>query len=296
VQVRRLDNEQTTFLLSDPASPVSATAFSSTPISNFTGHAMVRMFASGIPSAATFVMIGFPSIAVELPSGVVVPDGGTHRFASVFGTPLNLNLTIRNRGSVNLTGLTVTKSGTNASDFTITSNPASPVLPSGSTTFTIQFFPTNTAPKTTTLSISNNVAGFSPYRINLSAQALPVSFTQDSDGDGLSDAAEVQLAAVGFDWQVGQPALVNAYFANANGAGLYTSNQLQALNVNSPLIAKNPANGLFTLTIGVQKSTNLFDFFPFPMTAPQTMINGAGKLEFQFTNTDNAAFFRLESR
>ena len=32
------------------------------------------------------------------------------------------------------------------------------------------------------------------------------------------------------------------------------------------------------------------------MTAPQTTINGQGKLEFQFTVPDNAAFFRLETR
>jgi len=28
----------------------------------------------------------------------------------------------------------------------------------------------------------------------------------------------------------------------------------------------------------------------------QTTINGQGKLEFQFTSPDNAAFFRLEAR
>jgi len=32
------------------------------------------------------------------------------------------------------------------------------------------------------------------------------------------------------------------------------------------------------------------------MTAPQTTINGQGALEFQFSSTNNAAFFRLESK
>jgi len=32
------------------------------------------------------------------------------------------------------------------------------------------------------------------------------------------------------------------------------------------------------------------------MTAPQTTINAEGKLEFQFSAPDNAAFFRLEAR
>jgi len=31
-------------------------------------------------------------------------------------------------------------------------------------------------------------------------------------------------------------------------------------------------------------------------TAQKTTINGEGRLEFQFSSPDNAAFFRLESR
>jgi uncharacterized delta-60 repeat protein len=296
VQLRRLDNGQTSFVLSEPATPVSATRFTSVPTSALTpGHALVGVFANGIPSAAFPVLIGFPSIAVELPNGTVIPDGGTHSFISVLGTPANLNFTIRNIGSVNLTGLSITKDGPNAADFTLTLSPTSPVVPSGSTTFTIQFAPANTTARTATLHIANNVAAFHPYDIALTGQALELSFTQDTDGDGMSDAAEVQLAAQGFDWQVSQPALVNAYYANANEAGLYTTNQIQALNVDGPLLVRNPTNGLFTLTIGVQKSTNLVNFNPFPMTAPQTLINGQGELEFQFTVPDDAAFFRLEA-
>jgi len=113
----------------------------------------------------------------------------------------------------------------------------------------------------------------------------------------MSDAAEWLLAPLGFNWQVGQPALVNTYYANANAAGLfnqaqydtnrqagvsdgisavtnapntynlYTLSQVQALNVGAPLLTKDPGTGQFKLTIGVQKSTNLFDFNPFPMTA-----------------------------
>jgi hypothetical protein len=113
----------------------------------------------------------------------------------------------------------------------------------------------------------------------------------------MNDASEFQMAALGFDWQVKQSAMVSLYYANANGAGLYTPAQVQALNVNVPLIQRNPTTGIFTLTIGVQKSTDLITFNPFPMTAPgTTVINGAGKLEFQFTVPDNAAFFRLQAQ
>jgi hypothetical protein len=297
VQWRRLDNEQTSFLLSDPVTPVSATRFTSVPTSALTpGRALVRVFANGIPSAGFPVLIGFPSIAVELPNGTVIPDGGTHSFSSVLGIPANVSFTIRNIGSVNLTGLGITKDGPNAADFTLTASPTSPVAPSGSTSFTIQFAPVNSAARAATLHISNNVAGFHPYDITLTGQALALSFTQDTDGDGMSDAAEVQLAAPGFDWQVSQTALVNAYYANANEAGLYTTNQIQALNVSGPLLQRDPGSGAFPLTIVVQKSADLLNFSPFPMTAPQTTINAQGELEFEFAVPDNTAFFRLEAQ
>src|SRR5206468_2367346 len=110
------------------------------------------------------------------------------------------------------------------------------------------------------------------------------------------DASEFLLAPLGFNFQVNQTSLVNALINNANGAGLFTQSQLQALNVDTPLLAKDPNTGLFKLTIGVQKATQLTNFFPFPMTAPQTTINAEGKLEFQFSTPDNPTFFRLESR
>ena len=61
-------------------------------------------------------------------------------------------------------------------------------------------------------------------------------------------------------------------------------------------MAHDPNTGLFKLTIGVEKAADLTNFFPFPMTAPQTIINAEGRLEFQFSAPGNAAFFRLESR
>ena len=104
------------------------------------------------------------------------------------------------------------------------------------------------------------------------------------------------MAALGFDWKVSQPTLVSNYYANANGAGLFTTAQVQALNLPTPLIQRNPA-GDFTLTIGVEKSTTLLpgSFNLFPMNTPgfTTTINGAGKLEFQFTVPDDAAFFKV---
>ncbi|WP_367871684.1 hypothetical protein [Luteolibacter sp. Populi] len=86
--------------------------------------------------------------------------------------------------------------------------------------------------------------------------------------------------------------------SSPNTYSLYSLSQVQVLNIGVPLLAKDPGTGKFKLTMGVQKSPNLTaPFLAFPMNGAgtATTINGAGKLEFQFSSPDNAAFFRIES-
>ena len=139
VQLRRLDNEQSAFHLSDPAATFSATAFTSVPVPLFSGYAMVTVFTNGIPSPA--FLVGNPDIAVEQPAGSLVADGGTRNFVTVPGTAASLVFTIKNPSGADLTGLTIIKNGPNAANFTVTANPTAPVPPNGSTTFTVQFAP-----------------------------------------------------------------------------------------------------------------------------------------------------------
>jgi hypothetical protein len=220
--------------------------------------------------------------------------------AVVFGAPLgrqtSRTFTIRNGGNGSLTGLGITIDGTDADSFTLTASPNAPVDgPDGSTTFTVQFAPLTSGTKTAALHIASNDPGASSFDIALTGE--PLSQSQDTDGDGMNDASESLLAALGFDWQVSQPSLVTAYYSNANVAGLYTAAQVQTLSVDTPLLTKDAMSGLFKLTIGVQKTTNLNQpFTPFPMTLPQTGINSQGKLEFEFSVPDDAAFFRLQAQ
>jgi HYR domain len=117
----------------------------------------------------------------------------------------------------------------------------------------------------------------------------------DFDNDGLSDAAEFNMAALGFDWQVAQTALVNTYYSNANGAGLYTAPQVQSLHSTTPLISRDPASGRFKLTMDWKKSTNLSSFVDFPAPPGSAVsITPQGDLEFDFPTTEDAAFFRIE--
>ena len=81
-----------------------------------------------------------------------------------------------------------------------------------------------------------------------------------------------------------------------NSYGLYNLSQVQALHVGTPLLAKDSATGKFKLTIGVEKSTNLVNFSPMAIPVGAATINAQGKMEFEFTSQDNAAFFRIESR
>ncbi len=262
-------------------------------------------------SSAAYIFVGAgtapaPEIVVEQPADTIITDGGTKSFGGILpGGTSDLTFALKNLGDADLVlsgSPKVVVNGTHAAMFTVTAQPTSPVTgPSGSATFTVRFAPTSSGLKSAALAIPNNDADEGPYDINLTGSGL--AFTDDTDGDGLNDASEFQMAALGYNWQVNQTALVNTLFSNLNGvlpnlnaSGFFTTAQVQALNVGTPLIQRNPTTGEFTLTVGVEKSPNLSSFTPFPMTLPQTTINAQGKLEFQFTVPDNAAFFRLQAQ
>ncbi len=235
-----------------------------------------------------------PEIAIEQPVGTNISNGGTKSMVVNMGNSTSLTFTIKSLGTDSLNGLAITKDGANASEFVVTSNPSATVQPSGTTTFAVSFTPTAGGARTATLHIANNDADENPFTFTLAGVAL--NLTQDSDNDGMSDAAEFQMATLGFNWQVSNAALVTTLNASANSAGLYTPSQIQALNVGVPLIQRDPVTSVFTITVGVQKSTDLIHFTPLPMTAPQTILNAEGKVEFSFTVPDNSAFFRLQSQ
>jgi N-acetylneuraminic acid mutarotase len=61
VQLRRLNSEQTHFLLADPGSTWSDSSFTSVPVTDFpTGHALVTVFTNGIPSISKIIRITGP--------------------------------------------------------------------------------------------------------------------------------------------------------------------------------------------------------------------------------------------
>jgi hypothetical protein len=190
---------------------------------------------------------------------------------------------IRNVGVANLLNLGLTKSGTHAADFLLGSLSTTTLAPGASTAFTVTFAPGAGASgtRTATLQVASNDPDENPFDIALSGTAY--STTLDTDSDGMNDWAEFELSTL---------------YNKAGAAGLFTTTQVQNLNVATPLLQRNPATGEFTLTltISVNQSSNLTQCTSLPMTGPKVVINAQGRLEFRFNSANNAAFFRLMSQ
>jgi hypothetical protein len=83
------------------------------------------------------------------------------------GSGLEQTFTITNSGSapLQLTGNPiVTVTGQHARDFSVTSQPASPIAPGAGTTFTVQFNPLNQGLRAATISVGNNDTLENPYQ------------------------------------------------------------------------------------------------------------------------------------
>jgi hypothetical protein len=236
-----------------------------------------------------------PEITIELPGGVSLTN---NQSASPFSpmllqNPATKTYTVRNTGYANLTGLSVSKNGTNAADFTIASLGSASLAPGNSTTFTVNFTPLSGGNRTAKLAIASNDPVNTPFLVNLAGYGLSSSL--DFDGDSVSDAAEYHMSSLGFDWESSQPDKASAFLAGANAGGLYNTSQIQALNIGIPLISKNASSGKFELTVGLQKSTNLQSFQHFSLNSTDTTIEPDGRLKIRFSVPDNAAFFRLHA-
>lgn len=239
---------------------------------------------------------GPPVLTVEFPPGTTLASGvdSIPLLAAIGHSSPPLQLTLRNSGDAVLTSFASLLDGTHPTEFSAEA-PLLLSLPAGqSITLALTFSPPGPtgSPRSATLHLGSNDPS-SPFDLDLAGTAL--DFVTDTDGDTLNDASELLMGALGFDWQSPQPTLVATLLDNATGAGLYNLSEVQALNVNTPILQRDPGTGVFSLILGLQKSTDGQQFDPFPMTAPATSITPLGELKFDFTPTDGAALFRLET-
>lgn len=113
-------------------------------------------------------------IVVSQPLGSDLTDGGKRSFGtvSVGRSSWVKTYTIRNDGTANLTNLSITKSGANATDF-ITTGPSKVTLkPGASTTFTARFSPKATGTRNAAIHLSNSDPNESPFDIRLTGQGV----------------------------------------------------------------------------------------------------------------------------
>ena len=94
------------------------------------------------------------------PSGADHTDFGSTDFPT--GT-VTRTFTIQNLGTASLTLNLATLSGANAADFSVITQPASPVAPGGTTSFQVRFNPSALGTRSATLSVGNNDADENPY-------------------------------------------------------------------------------------------------------------------------------------
>jgi hypothetical protein len=143
-----------------------------------------------------------PEIAVEQPPGTDLVDGvGSKNFGSVVvGANTSLTFTVTNLGTANLTGLGITIDGVDAALFSVTAPPTAPVIPSGSTTFTVRFAPVSPGLKTAALHIANNDSDENPFDITLTgtgtAVAAPEIAVEQPLGANLADGGSKDFGSV----------------------------------------------------------------------------------------------------
>ncbi len=238
-----------------------------------------------------------PEIAVQGPSGAELLSGGSADFGAVAMGPGGsaLSFTILNTGITGLPLTGITLSGGNTADFSVNTAGMAATLPADDdTTFSVSLNAAQPGFRTTTLLIHNGDSNENPFQIVLGGTAL--SPAEDSDGDGLNDVAELRMAPLGFDWQSPDLSLVSAFQGNTAAAGFHQPAQVQALRLAGPRLSAEAPGGNLKLSWAWEKSTDLSNYVPFPMTAPAVTVNPAGELEFRFSAPDDAAFFRLETK
>ena len=129
-------------------------------------------FAPGVAPTAPEIAVTGNSIAIA--DGDSSPSAADHTdFGStaVAGGTVDRTFTITNSGdaALSLSGNPrVAVSGTHAADFTVTSQPTTPVATGGgTTTFTVRFDPSASGVRTATLSLANDDADENPYNFSI---------------------------------------------------------------------------------------------------------------------------------
>ena len=139
-----------------------------------------------------------PEITLEQPAGNDLTDGSaTIDFGLVAtGSSQTLELTVRNVGSGELTGLGIMIDGSEMQDFQVTDGPAAPVAGGESTTFTVEFTPSAPGARNATLHLASNDADENPFDLALTGTGTAPEISVLLGGAELSNGDETAFEDV----------------------------------------------------------------------------------------------------
>ena len=182
---------------------------------------------------------------VSIADGDNTPDLADHTdFGGVDVTGTNsvtrtftiFNQNTGGNGALNLTGTPkVTISGTNASEFTVTSPPTTPIAQANYTTFQVKFDPTGAGLRTAEISIANNDADEDPYNFSIQGTGAVVptvtttnissiGVTTASSGGNVTSDGGLSVNEKGVCWNTTtNPVYADNHTSDGSGTGVYTS-------------------------------------------------------------------------
>lgn len=131
----------------------------------------------------------------------IVNDWTYFGISDVNNGTIGRTFTIRNTGTGNLTISNPTISGTNASDFTVTTNPSSTTIgPNTSRTFVITFNPSDIGLRNAIVTISNNDADENPYIYHIQGEGTNPEINITGNGINITDNDTSPAANDGTDF------------------------------------------------------------------------------------------------
>jgi hypothetical protein len=136
------------------------------PSSNSTNYTLSISFVADTPAPE----INVQGNGTNISDGDTTPvgtDGTDFGYVDVAGGTKDQNFTVENTGNAELTLGSVSLSGTNASDFSVVTQPASTVPSGGTTSFTIRFDPSAENLRNATVTFSNNDSNENPYNFSI---------------------------------------------------------------------------------------------------------------------------------
>jgi hypothetical protein len=167
------------------------------------------------------LLISGPEIAVQQPVGANLSDGSaTVDFGSAnLSTGIAKTFVVRNLGTEELTGLTISLDGAHHGEFSVTTPPVVPLAGGGTTFFTVTFTPGATGLRTADLHLASNDADEGSFDITLEGTGVEDPFTvwkasyftpaeiaagdaadnADPDGDGQNNRFEFTAGLVPTD-------------------------------------------------------------------------------------------------